>query len=190
MPNCDFYAANLDHRAILEWLLANRECDIYELNSRPGVETVRFEKWDDFEATYQFSYWEAIPCSMLLQLYVHSAKGAVSHRRIELKHAPPDKAFRHATEGWGLIQLYLEAPRKGILRASHTNHNSATRANNWRDTINDMGEPEDWDWPEVTSFSRRLNTFIRKLAVDKIGSRPILPGANQQRLFGTTLWPS
>lgn len=188
MPNCDFYAANLDHRAILEWLLANGECDIYELNSRPGMETVLFEKPQDFEKTYQFSEWEAIPSGMHLQLYVRKAKGSVGHRRIELKHAPPEKAFRYTTQGWGLIQLYLEAPRKGILQASHTNHNSETRAKNWRDTISDMGEPEDWDWAEVTSFSRRLNTFIRKLAVDKIGSRPILPGANQ--LSGITLWPS
>ena len=34
MPNCDFYAAGPDHRLVLDFLLTNGDCDIYELGSR------------------------------------------------------------------------------------------------------------------------------------------------------------
>ena len=83
-----------------------------------------------------------------------------------------------------MIQLYLESPRKGMLRPSHTNHNSETRARTLRDVIDNMGEADAWDWKEVTSFSRRLNNFIRKGSVGKEGSIVILPNAHKSRSQG------
>ena len=33
MPNCDFYATLADHEPLLEWLLAENTCAVYELSS-------------------------------------------------------------------------------------------------------------------------------------------------------------
>jgi hypothetical protein len=191
MPNCDFYAVGPDHAAILAHLLEADDCEIYELSSRPGLETVRFTSISDFLTRFTFDDWKDLRDTLHLHLYPRGAQGRVIHRRIELRNvSDPTKAFRFATSGWGLIQLYLEAPRDGRLEASHTNHNSEKRAATWSDTYPNMGSPDEWDWAVVARFSRRLNGFIRKLSVAKQGSRVILPAAERFKQSGNQLWPS
>ncbi|MES2469630.1 MAG: hypothetical protein V4675_20170 [Verrucomicrobiota bacterium] len=191
MPNCDFYSTGSDHAAILTHLLAEGDCEIYELSSRPGLETVQFTSISDFLTCYSFDAWDDLRVTIHLQLYPRGARGRVIQRRTELRNvSDPTKAFRFSTSGWGLIQLYMEAPRHGRLEASHTNHNSEKRATTWSDTYQDMGAPDEWDWAVVTSFSRRLNSFIRKLSVAKMGPRVILPAAERFKQSGNQLWPS
>ena len=190
MPNCDFYACGEDHRLILERLISEGQCEIWETYSNPGEECQRFTQIEDFPRSFGFSDWESVNAAIHLNLYPKDADGQFRSKRIELKKpTAPDKAFRFATEGWGLIQLYLEPPRKGILQSSHTNHNSETRARNWYSTIPDMGDPGMWNWSAVNAFSRRLNSFIRKSAVDKIHSQVILPQAQAMRACGLKFWP-
>ena len=185
MPNCDFYALGEDHRTVLEFLLTQCDCTIYELCSEPGREVAQFQDLSDFQKIFGFSEWSVIPRTMHLQIHAKEGGGRVHQKRINLVNAnSPDVAFRFKTEGWGLIQLYLLAPRKGSLSPSHTNHNSETRATTWRHTIDDMGDPNEWDWRAVTAFSRRLNNFIRKTSVAKEGSRLVLPAAQQARSQG------
>jgi hypothetical protein len=122
---------------------------------------------------------------MHLQIHAKDGGGRVDLKRIHLLNAAsPDVAFRYTTQGWGLIQLFLEAPRKGLLSPSHTNHNSERRATAWREAIDDMGEPDEWDWKAVTAFFRRLNNFIRKNSVAKEGSRVVLPAAQRAKSQG------
>jgi hypothetical protein len=45
--------------------------------------------------------------------------------------------------------------------------------------LHHLGDPAAWDWPAVTSASGKLNRAIRRMAVDKIGSHPVLPHAAQ-----------
>jgi hypothetical protein len=47
----------------------------------------------------------------------------------------------------------------------------------WADVYAGLGDPGRWDWDAITSASKRLNQSIRKLAVDKLGSHPVLPSA-------------
>ena len=61
---------------------------------------------------------------------------------------------------------------------SHTNHNSEKRAVKWQKTYPEMGKAEEWNWQEVNKVSRQLNSHIRKRAVSKIGTRPVLENAN------------
>ena len=167
MPNCDFYALGADHRVILGHLLDQGECEIFELCSRPGHKLVQFRSLDDFQSRFQFSDWDGVPETIHLHLYPTAARGFVEHRRITLSNAPsPDRAFRFSSGGWGLIQLYLEAPRKGALSPSHTNHNSPARASTWSDTYPELRDPSLWDWDVVTSFSAALTPSS--------GSRPLL----------------
>jgi hypothetical protein len=179
MPNCDFYAAGTDHRSVLDFLLTHGECDIYELASRFEKPLQQFRSLSDFEAHFAIADWRiGSSVTMHLQLYAHRSGGHFIARRVSLNPESCNGAtFRYSAEGWGLIQLYLEAPRHGRLSSSHTNHNSAKRAEVWSDTIENLGSPSDWDWNRVSSFSGRLNRFIRSLAVAKDRSRPILPHA-------------
>jgi len=190
MPNCDFYAAGTDHKTILEFLLSPIECDIYELYSRVGQSLRQFQSLTDFEEHFAISNWaEGANETIRLNVYPHGAKGKLLKRRIQLDPKRCHGAtFRYRADGWGLVQLYLEHPHNGRLRDSHTNHNSPKRAAAWARTFHEMGDPGKWDWERVTAFSRRLNRFIRSLAVSNKGSRVILPFAAECAKSGIVIW--
>ncbi len=115
--------------------------------------------------------------SILLQILPMNA-GPVTVEHIALDPAKCNGAtFRYSPNGWGLVQLHLEAERGDKMRASNSNHNSEKRALAWASTYPDMPGPSAWDWVHVVSFSNRLNRVIRKLGVEKAGSRTILPKA-------------
>ena len=185
MPNLDFYSANDDHEPIVDFVCSCGQFRLFEMYSKPDCEISEFTTIQQFRKHFGFEQWENAPC-VLLQLYAVDSGGEARFEQIELKPgALGDAKFRYGCVGWGLIQLYLENPRKGHLRASHTNHNSEKRALAWADTCKDkLGEPSHWYWKEVESTSRRLNSFIRRLSVEKDKSRPILPIAIKLRDAG------
>jgi hypothetical protein len=46
MPNCDFFAAGPDHRAVLEFVLSQKNCRVYELGSEPDQDfCANSERW-------------------------------------------------------------------------------------------------------------------------------------------------
>jgi hypothetical protein len=189
MPNCDFYAAGADHKAVLEFVLSQGDSDIYELCSRFDKPLRQFRSLADFEEHFSIVDWAAGAADTIyLQLYPHGAGGSFYSRRIELNPKRCAGAtFRYEAQGWGLVQLYLEPPREGRLCESHTNHNSPKRAAAWSNTIRDLGDPSAWDWQRVSSFSRRLNRFIHSIAVAKAGSRVILPYAAELQKQGVQI---
>jgi hypothetical protein len=187
MPSYDFYAIGEDHREILSFILESGECDVFEHGSETGKKSVCFRSLGDFEKRYGIADWSHIPESLLLQLHVLDAGGLVQQRKIELIKSErfPDGGFRYATNGWGLIQLYLEAPVRDSLRASHTVHNRPERLAKWGNLDHDkFGDPAAWDWEKVISFAKRLNQFIRRQGVAKKGARAILPAAAAARERG------
>ncbi|MBS2030174.1 MAG: hypothetical protein JST54_19885 [Deltaproteobacteria bacterium] len=75
------------------------------------------------------------------------------------------------------MQLYLETARKGRLESSHTNHNSAARADKWAPIYPELKQPAARDFQRINAFSSRLNREIRKRAVAKVSTRVVPPGA-------------
>jgi hypothetical protein len=174
MPNCDFYALARDHEAILEFVFSNPEWRLIEAYSVPDEDLRTFTS-----ATAVLSAFDLTHEHAQLMLYAPEMRGRVSTQRIDLKPGSLGSAeVRYTIEGWGLIQLVLEAPRGGELRASHTNHNSQNRAERWAPTYpEDAKDVAEWDWSAVTRVSARLVRYVRKLAREKVGSRPVLPAA-------------
>ena len=190
MPNLDFYSAHDDHEPIVELVFQSREFRVFEMHSKPDREIVEITGAAHLKEHFRFESWTNAP-TIHLQLLAVSSGGLPTFRRINLKPGALGNAtFRYSCEGWGLIQLYLETPRDGYLRNSHTNHFSPKGASGWAE-VDTAGKqsPTSWDWSEVQNASRRLNSFIRRHAVEKIGSRPILPIAQELRTKGLTFLP-
>jgi hypothetical protein len=191
MPNCDFYATPTDHRIFLDWLFAEKTCQVYELASDWEQPLKCFQTTDEVLSQFERRYvtgkqWTSVH----LQLYVLGAGPVFTPRRISLNPEACDGArFRYGAEGWGLVQLYLQSVRDGRLENSHTNHNSQRRAETWAATIDELGDPLRWDFPLIQSFSARLNRQIKKQSVAKMGSRAVLPGALALWDAGVSLGP-
>lgn len=184
MPNCDFYAANDDVRLIVEFVLRETSCRIFELNSEPGRKLREFSAFSQLAALRKRgTVWPP-----LLALWPMAANENVRVRRFTVATKGRPRSWREELEGWGLIQLYLGAVRGRSLSPSHTNHNTAARAAKWRSTYPELGKPSAWDFAAVTRESSRLNRFIRSIAVDRLGRRVVLPGA--AALFEVGVEPS
>jgi len=196
MPNCDFYATLADHEPLLEWLFAENTCAVYELSSIGENPLRRFasaaEVLHEFERTYTTGLpWHTVH----LQLHANNSGPTPEPRRININPDAQARCgfrYRYAMEGWGLVQLYLSIPttrnNKRYLANSHTNHNSQKRAERWATNTDIMPDvPDAWDFKKVASFSSRLNREIRKRAVAKINSRPVLAGALAEWKNGVNL---
>jgi hypothetical protein len=191
MPNCDFYATIEDHEDILSWLFSEETCDVFELGSGFEQPLKQFRTANDVLCEFDRHYpngekWKTVH----LQLYVKGAGPKFTPRRVALNPKFCDgSTFRYAAEGWGLVQLYLSSESADGLENSHTNHNSKKRAETWAPTYRDLSDPSSWDFDRISSFSSRLNRQIRKRAIGKLGSRPVLPGAMKLWQSGLGLRP-
>lgn len=179
MPSCYFYAVGSDHEAVLRALLDLGGCDVYEDSSRPEQELRSFSSLREIEEAYGITDWRAPRIGPIqLQLRAHGSFDGPVETRIELAPGSSNGAtFRFDARGWGLIQVSLESPTPRALPKSSTKHNSPQRAQNWAEVCSELGDPERWNWPVITSFSGRLNRRIRKLAVAKHGTWSMLPSA-------------
>lgn len=190
MPECIFFAAGTDHKAVLEFLLSQGDSDIYESTSRPDQPLRQFHSLADFEQHYSLSDWNTGVASTW-RIHPHAARG----RFISARGEPNPRwnkgaKFIHTAMGWGLVQLDLfvpNRPKQQRLFESHVNHNTENRANARAVHNPHLGNPADWEWKCVSDFSKRLNRFIRSQAVDKIGRILVLPHAAQFQKNGFIL---
>ena len=178
MPNCDFYAVLEDIELILEYVLRESEAAVYESYSSYGQDLIEFRSIEEVKHRYPLGLCNGKAPSVLLQLLPKGA-GRLVVEKIKLNPEHCEGAtFRYCASGWGMIQLYFGGVGPDGIVLSHTNHNSEKRALKWESTyINALGPASAWNWGKVESTSRRLNTFIRKAAVAKEGSHPVLPAA-------------
>lgn len=185
MPNCDFYAAGADYQLLLDFITSQTTCRVFELSSRPNRRVREFDGFAALEASKE----RGTAWPPLLVLWPVSANANVRFRRVNVAAQGRRRAWwREEPEGWGLIQLYLSGPSGRSLAPSHTNHNTRARAQRWYATSPELGPISAWDFEAVARESARLNRFIRARAVDRLGSRPVLPGA--QALFEVGVEPS
>ena len=190
MPNCDFYATPEDHEHLLSWLFTDAACSVYELASDFEEPLKRFESAVDVMRQFERRYPNGEPWQVRLNLYVLGAGPAFEPRRITLDPSVCGGAtFRYEAAGWGLVQLYLSAPRANRLENSHTNHNSRPRAERWEPIRGVESGSAAWDFARITAFSSRLNRQIKKRAVATIGGRAVLADALELWKGGVSLAP-
>jgi hypothetical protein len=181
MPNLDFYAVAADFDAVFEYVFTKSGCRVFESYSAFGSDLLEFKSVGMLKEKFNVGQCTNDNPSTFLQLVVPAASALYRIEKIDLS---PEKCcghtFRYRLDGWGLIQLYLGGLGPRGVVTSHTNHNSEARARAWQATYPDMGSTEAWDWTQVTSVSSAFNRYIRsKLSVSKLGSRPVLPAAQQ-----------
>ena len=164
MANLDFYALRDDQRSLFEFLYSETDVVVFELSSQFDREARRFESLAALESAFTLGEYRAAR----LQLWSPSVMARPVIRRIELK--VPGHSFRYAVEGAGLIQLYLDGPKDGIIYDSHYGHWSEAGARQ-----RSIHPADDCDWPALAKLSGRIQRHIRRhLATAKLWGRPIL----------------
>lgn len=167
--NYDFFAAPKDHFAILEFIFNIKNIHVYELNSDYGREIVEFKSHDMIQ-----NYLAERSGACHFQLWVPDFSGKPIFRKVDLnpKYCK-GHSFRYATDGIGLIQLYLGNSDGKHLSKSHIGHFEEKGA------ITRFGsEASLWNWQLIKSTSGKIKQEIQKHVVAKHQNYDVLKEAS------------
>jgi hypothetical protein len=182
MANLDFYALGDDLRSLFQFLYAETDVVAYEMASEYDRDARRFASLAELETVFRLGEYRAGH----LQLWSPSVMAPPVIRRIELK--VPGYSFRYTVEGAGLIQLYLDGARDGVIYHTHYGHWNEAGARH-----RSVHDPDDCDWSALAKLSGRIQRHIRsKLAVAKLFARPVCDRAFSavQEGYGLSFGPT
>jgi hypothetical protein len=181
--NLDFFAAEADQRAVLDFLFSSTDARVFESYSEYDADLREFRSTDELAAAFPLGidpYGNGKV--ILLQLWSPSVMRDLTIRRFALDPAHCDgHTFRHNIEGGALMQLYLGGVCERVVTMSHFGHQSQVRAQAW-------GVDDGVDWEALKTLSNRIQYHIRKrLAAGKVPGRPVLPQALELARAGYAL---
>ena len=185
--NYTFFADKDDKLKVLEFIFKETDLHIYDLGSPYGQEISEYKSVDEISSKFDLVSGDEF--AITFQLWSPAHKGKPIFRKIDLDPKRCNgHTFRYSTDGWGLIQLYFGGLKGNEISHSHIGHYSEKGALKWQDTNSFNGPVNAWDWTAIQSTSGKLKYHIHnKLAVKKIGSSGILPGAYRLEQQGTKL---
>jgi len=164
VANLDFYALGDDLRQLFQFLYAETDVVVYELSSEPDRDVRKFHSLAELETVFHLGTYRAGH----LKLWSPSVMARPVIRRIELRTGA--HSFRYTAEGAGLIELYLDGSREGVIYHTHYGHWNEAGARQ-----RSMHPAQDCDWKALSKISGRIQRYIRgNLADAKLYSRPIL----------------
>ncbi len=178
MALCDFYALGDDLRQIFQYLYAETDIVAYELSSEPERPLRQFHSLAEIESVFSLGRYRAGD----LQLWSPTVSALPVMRRVEIKYPTP--TFRYEVGGAGLMQLYLDGRKDGIIYHTHFGHWNEAGARE-----RSIHPADDCDWRALAKLSRKIQYHIRKkLAAATFFARPVLRQALEEVDGGDELW--
>jgi hypothetical protein len=179
MANLDFYAVKEDLEELIEFLFSETDIVIFELSSQFECEARRFQSLSELEKVFRLGEYRA----GYLQLWSPSVMKQPVIRRVNVTQVP-GHSYRYAVEGAGLIQLYVNGIKDGVIHHTHYGHWNEAGARE-----RSMHPADSCDWVALRKLSGRIQRHIRgKLASAKLFARPILRNAFSELQRDHGLW--
>ena len=183
--NLDFFAAETDQRAVLDFLFSATDVRVFESYSGYDAEL------REFRSTLELA--TAFPSgtdahgngdAVALRLWSPSVMRELTIERFALDPARcKGHTFRHCISGGGLMQLYLGGVCERAVTRSHFGHWSQVRAQAW-------DADEGINWEAFKTLSNRIQYHVRKrLAAGRVPGMPVLAQALELARAGYALKP-
>jgi hypothetical protein len=184
----DFFANKSDKISLLDFIFKETDLKVFDFASPYGQEVSEYKSAG--EIISKFDLENGGQSSVRFQLWTQRFDGDILFRKVDLNPKYCDgHTFRYSTEGWGLIQLYFGGQKDYILFHSHIGHFNEKGALKWEGRNRFNGKVHKWNWKEVEQTSRKLkNQIHNKVAIRKVGSYGVLPGADKLSTSGIKLW--
>jgi hypothetical protein len=151
MAVCDFYALDDDLRQVFQYLFAETDIVAYELSSRPERSPAQFRSLAEIEHVYPLGSYRAGH----IQLWSPSSSAQPTIRRVKIEQ--PASTYRYTVEGVGLMQLYLDGRKDGIVYHTHFGHWNEAGARQ-----RSVHSADDCDWPALIRLSRKIQNHVRR----------------------------
>lgn len=171
MGSLTFYADANDVWQIIEFALS-KGFEIHECQSTPDEKLKSFASVEDAINEYA----NKAPRGLYVALWHPMMRQSAQFTKIVCTNG---QVVWH-TEGWGLIRIHqgwINSSSRYLDSSFISNHSvrGASRIDSYYPRL---GSASDWDWKEVERLSRALRYHIsNRLALSKVRSHPILPGA-------------
>lgn len=184
MAQLDFYALRSDIELVLEFVFDQTDCRVFESYSRPGYELREFLSLDSLRES---DFLEANHGRYFLRLLSRSINCEPTVREFTLTKTGQT---RQAVNAPGMFQITeghrLDTQDDALSWSTfgHWNEAGAKQRSNYPDDL-----LEAVDWKRMRRISGQIQRHIKnKLAVAKIRTRPVLPGAYKGLDESLTLW--
>ena len=181
--NLNFFAAETDQRALLDFLFASTDVRVFESYSEPDADLREFRSTDDLASAFPIGLDpHGNGYAVTLFLCSPSVVRKSTIRRFALDPAKCGGAtFRYEIEGDGLMQLYLGGVCGRAITYSNFGHPSSL----WAERRGCKGI----DWEAKKTLSNRIKYHISKrLAVGKaVPGCAVLPEAMELAKAGYAL---
>jgi hypothetical protein len=186
--NYDFFANKGDKISVLDFIFNTTELQVFDHYSPYGQEVSQYKS--TAEIISRFELEKGRQSAVAFNLWAPEFGGKARFQRVELNPKYCNgHTYRYATEGWGLIQLYLGGLEENILFHSHIGHFNEAGSLKNEDINKENGKVNLWDWKAIEQTSRKLKYQIHnKMTVRKIGSYGVLQGAENLSKSGVKLW--
>ena len=141
---------------LIEFILSDSKAELYESYSEMEKELVRIKNYSEFKDYFAHSISEN-NMQLGFGIYYPEAKGKFSITKIKLnpKHCN-GKKYRNRIDGWGIIYVHLNLLNIENEIECRISVNSKKRAENWKSTNPEFGNPELWEWKVIESNARKI----------------------------------
>lgn len=147
---------------LIEYVLSDSKNELYESYSEMGKEIIQINSISEFQNYLNNRIAnKEIHFSFGIYNIKHKGKFFISKIKLNPKYCN-GRTFRHRIDGWAIIFIHLD------LRDGENNIeccvsvNSEKRAENWKSTSPEFGNPKLWEWKTVESFTRKIINRLKK----------------------------
>lgn len=181
--NVDFFAAEADQKALLDFLYSETDVRVFESYSKPDAELGEFRSTKELIASFPIGQdQQGNGNAVLLQLWSPSVMKRLNIERLSLDPTLCDgHTFRHRIDGGGLMQLYFGGVFGSVITMSHFGCQCETRARKW-------GVELGVNWQALKTVAGKVQYHLRKrMAAGKVPGRPVLSQAMEMARSGFEL---
>ncbi|MDK2772382.1 MAG: hypothetical protein KYX68_09180 [Flavobacterium sp.] len=148
---------------LIDFILSDSKTELYESYSEMESELVRISNFSEFENYFEHSTSEKKK-QLGFGIYNPESKGTLSITKLKLDPKYCNgKTYRNRIDGWGIIYLHLNLLSTENEIECRISVNSKKRAENWKSTNPEFGNPELWEWKNVENRARKIINRLKKL---------------------------
>lgn len=148
---------------LIEAILLDSKIGFYESYSEMERELVQIKNFAEFKNYFEHSISENKK-QLGFGIYYPESKGELLITKLKLdpKYCK-GKTYRYRIDGWGIIFVRLNLINVENEIECRVSVNSKKRAESWKSTNPEFGNPELWEWKIIESNTRKIINRLRKL---------------------------
>ena|SRR5690554_2069014 len=153
---------------LMEFVLSDSKNELFESYSEMEKEIVRINNYSEFKDYFEHSTSEKKK-QLGFGIYNPKSKGKFSIKKLKLDPKYCNgKTYRNRIDGWGIIYIHLNLLNTENEIECRISVNSKKRAENWKNTNPEFGNPDLWEWNIIESYARIIINRLKNYTQHRV----------------------